>query len=105
MFTLWAAILPLRKNILPPIIRPGSFDNDQSMGPFRPNKLVWPGEQRRGISMHIADAISIADHVLKSSGQEFSLANDIPLPAEMADAAQYMKTGPPPSLYPGGFLD
>ena len=72
LFTFKAAVLLFRKSAIPPIAQPVSFNDDLHLGPFRPRKLAWSGEQRRGISTHITDAASIQDHVQKAMGQEFS---------------------------------
>ena len=72
LYMINATARPFRPDLIPPLARPTSFNDDLSLGSFRPSKHVWSGEQRRGISMHVADAISIPDHVMKGLGLEFS---------------------------------
>lgn len=96
LYTLRAAVLPFRESILPPLERPVSFNDDLLLGSFRPRKLVWSGEQRRGISMQIADAASIQDHAHKAMGQDFFLSKDIPLPGEIPLSLEFTTTTPYP---------
>ena len=90
LFMINATALPFRPDLTPPLARPTTFNDDLSLGPFRPRKHVWSGEQRRGIAMHVADAISIPGHVMKGLGLEFFLAKDIPLPEEISEAISFM---------------
>ena len=69
LYALRATVIPFRMDVIPPIVKSLPFDGDLKLGPFRPRKLVWAGEQRRGISMHIAYASPIEDHMMKSLGQ------------------------------------
>ena len=86
LYMIKATVRPFNPAVIPPLARPAGFNDDLALGPFRPSKYVWAGEQRRGVAMHISDAVSIEDHVMKSLGLEFFLANDIPLPPEMETA-------------------
>ena len=43
-----ATVRPFRPHIMPPLVRPETFNDDLIMGPFRPSKHVWSGEQRGG---------------------------------------------------------
>ena len=93
-FMVKAAVLPFRPAVIPPMQRPVTFDDDLCLGSFRPSKLVWSGEQRRGIATHITDASSIEDHVFKAMDQDFFLAKDIPLPGEINEALTFAATTP-----------
>ena len=93
-FMVRAAVLPFRTSVLPPVARPVSFNDDLLLSSFRPSKLVWSGEQRRGIMMHISDAASIEDRVFKAIDQDFFLPKDIPLPGEIADALTFTMNTP-----------
>ena len=44
--------------------------------------------------MHITDAVSITDHVVKSLDLDFFLAKDIPLPEEISAAMTFMLSTP-----------
>ena len=94
LYMIQATIRPFNPATAPPKTRPKSSDDDLQMGPFRPSKLVWSGEQRRGIAMRITDAVSIEDHVMKGMGLEFFIAKDIPLPPEMDTAMDQMISTP-----------
>ena len=95
-FMINATVRPFRPACIPPMTRPPSFNDDLTLGSFRPSKLVWSGEQRRGVSMLISDASSISDHVMKSLDLEFFLAKDIPLPVETLTAMEFTLATPFP---------
>ena len=86
LYMIQADIRPFNPAVAPPMTRPKSFNDDLQLGSFRHRKLAWSEEQRRGIAMHITDAVSIEGHVMKALGLEFFLAKDIPLPTEMETA-------------------
>ena len=94
LFMINATVRPFRPDIVPPLVRPATFNDDLTLGSFRPSKHVWSGEQRRGVAMHVTDASSIQDHVMKGLDLEFFLAKDIPLPEEISDAMSFMLSTP-----------
>ena len=89
-----ATARPFRPDIVPPIVRPATFNDDLTIGSILPSKHVWSGEQRRGVAMHVVDATSIRDRVLRGLGIEFFLAKDIPLPGEINEAMTFMLSTP-----------
>ena len=93
-FMISATVRPFRPDLLPPLVRPQSFNDDLNLGSFRPSRHVWSGEQRRGIATHVTDAVAIADHVMKSLDMDFFLAKDIPLPEEISAAMTFMLSTP-----------
>ena len=94
LYMIQAAARPFNPDIIPPLARPTSFNDDLHIGPFRPSKLAWSGEQRRGIAMHVNDAASIEGHVMKAMFLEFFRAKDISLPREIETAMDQMISTP-----------
>ena len=89
-----AAVLPFRKSDLPPLVRHVAFNDDLLLGSFRPSKMVWPGEQRRGISTHLTDDASPQDHVRKSTDRYFPWLTKFPLPEGISHALQFAMATP-----------
>ena len=83
-------IEPFALDKVPPFTRPASYEDDLLLSSFLPRKLTWAGEQRKGISTHIADATSAADHLEKADREEFYLAKDIPPPPEIDSSMRVM---------------
>ena len=76
-------IVPFALSMIPPFTKPGTCEDDLALSAFRPSRYTWAGEQRKGISMHIRDATSVADHIDKAMREEFYLSKEIPLPPEI----------------------
>ena len=93
-FMINATARPFRPDIVPPIVRPVTFNDDLTLGSFRPSKHVWSGEQRRDVAMRVTDASSIRDHVMKGLDLEFFLAKDIPLPDEIGESMNFTLSTP-----------
>ena len=94
-FAISRKIAPFGATRIPPVHITQDFNGDLVIGSFTPSRYTWSGEQRRGVSMYIADASSMSDHVLKAMGQEFYLSGDIPLPSEITDSLRVISTMPP----------
>ena len=82
-----------------PIITPTIEANDDlKLTSYRPSRLVWAGEQRRGVNLTIEDATSPENHVDRAMGLEFFLAADIPLPSEIPPALEFINKNDPGNL-------
>ena len=83
---------------LPPLLDPGSADDDLRLSSFRPIRYIWGGEQRKGVLMHIDDATSIDDPISKAANQDFLLGRSAPIPGEVGDSISFIATTKPSQL-------
>ena len=83
---------------LPSPDRPTSYNDDLRLGSFRPIRYTWAGEQRKGISTHIADSSPIEGHIKKATESDFSLAKEIPLPPEVLRSLDIVARSNPQAL-------
>ena len=78
------ARIPAFRAVDLPVYATTSDPNDNiRLSSYRPIRLFWGGEHRRGINLRIEDAYSKIDHIVKAIDREFFLAADIPLPPEI----------------------
>ena len=93
-----ARIGPFEADKIPPCTKPDSFNNDLNTGAFTPSKFTWGGEQKRGILCHVTDSKDIPDHVRKAVDLEFFLGKDVPLPHEIKDSLEFLRTTKRPEI-------
>ena len=86
------AVSPFQGIQKPDPIRPESFNDDLSLSIFRKGTKVWAGQQRKGIQYSIPDASSKLDHVNRASRETFHLSDRIPLPDELCESIQFIRS-------------
>ena len=64
--------------------QPTTYNDDLRLGSFRSSRYAWPGEQRRGILMHIDDSSPVDEHLRWEVAADFCLPDENPLPQEIA---------------------
>ena len=76
--------IPTFREVYRPLLTEKSKQNDDVKLPsYRPSRLVWAGDQRKGADLTIEN---VKTHVDAACDLEFFLAADIPLPPEIPDA-------------------
>ena len=70
-----------------------SYNNDLTIGSFRPIRYTRAGGDRRGSFFHINWSPAILDRVEKATQQKFFLNNDMPLPPEVGISVMFPTWG------------
>ena len=81
---------------IPELVKLGSYNDDLRLSYIEADKKKWAGEQRNGIAYNIPGATSHADHAYKAMDQPFHLAARTPLPQELIDSVDSLRSNSDP---------
>ena len=80
---------------VPKLVDSKDYNDDLILGSFEKNKRIWAGLQKKGVSPEIIGALSYEDHIAKATGTLFPLTMDTPLPGEINESLEFLKSTDP----------